>query len=127
MPRRIIHSKLTEWERVYGKDGTVELVAQAYMKGTRGPIDYKEALAFAKVYVEAIKRVADGDIINLGRLAARNIDEVVKFLKDAKVDAKDIRVAEEILKNKHFQNLLKISQMKKTNINNLLESFKQRN
>ena len=100
VPRRIIHSKLTEWNRIYGEDGTVELIAQAYMKGTKGPINHKDAVAFAKVYVQAIQRVADGEIINLGRLAARNIDEVVKYLKAAGVDPKDIRVAEEILKSK---------------------------
>jgi len=100
VPRRIIHSKIDEWNRVFGEDGAIELIAQAYMKGTKAPLELKEARALAKVYVQAIQRVADGEIIDLGRLAARNIDEVIKYLKTAGVKEEDLTVAKEILKSR---------------------------
>jgi hypothetical protein len=100
VPRRIIHSKINEWNRVFGEDGTVELIAQAYMKGTRSPLDIKEARALAKVYVQAIERLADGNVIDLGRLAARNIDEVVKYLRSAGVEEGSVLAAEQILKSR---------------------------
>tara|TARA_Y100000593_G_scaffold42336_2_gene81152 strand:+ start:8729 stop:11998 length:3270 start_codon:yes stop_codon:yes gene_type:complete len=100
VPRRIKYTKLNEWVRDLGEDKLIDTIAEAYLRGTKGPLTRAEARTLAKSYVLGIRRIADDNIINFGRISARNIDELERYLKGKDIDTKVISDTRAILEKK---------------------------
>ena len=100
VPRRIKSSVINNWTRTLGEDTLIDLIANSYLKGTRGRLTEKEARTLAKSYVLGIRRIADDNVVNFGRVSSRNIDELEHYLRASGIDDKILADARAILEKR---------------------------